>query len=196
MRTAPRPKLFRDPVHNIIEFDTNDSVERVLWELVCTRTLQRLRRVRQIGFAHLAYHGAEHSRFSHSLGVVHVATKMVDSLERRGLSLSAERRLEVLAAALLHDIGHGPFSHAIEKVTGTHHEHYTARLIEDPATDVHQILSAVSAALPARVAAYFTGKVEPQWLVLKDVVSSQLDADRLGLHPARQHGHGGQDWGV
>lgn len=179
MRTTPRPKLFRDPVHDIIDFDTNDPVERVLWSLVCTRTFQRLRRVRQIGFAHLAYHGAEHSRFSHSLGVVHVATKMVDSLELRGLNLSAERRLEVLAAALLHDIGHGPFSHAIEKVTGTHHEHYTARLIQDPSTDVHQILSGVSSALPERVAAYFTGQVEPKWLVLKDVVSSQLDADRL-----------------
>lgn len=180
MTTSPRPKLFRDPIHDIIAFDTNDDVEQVLWQLICSRTFQRLRRVRQMGFAHLVYHGAEHSRFSHSLGVVHVARKVVNTLTRQGLDIDPIRRLEVLAAALLHDIGHGPFSHAIEKVTQTHHEHYTLKLIEDPGSDIHQILTNVDASLPGRITRYFDERpFDPQWYVLKEIVSSQLDADRL-----------------
>ncbi len=175
---SSRPKLFRDPVHNIIDFDLEDAVESVLFELVNTRAFQRLRRIRQLGFANLVYHGAEHSRFSHSLGVFHVARKMVQAIDDY---LDRERRLEVLCASLLHDIGHGPFSHAIEKVTSIDHEDYTAQLVEDPSTDVHRILSAVDGSLPRRVARYFRPRKEfpREWRVLKDIVSSQLDADRL-----------------
>jgi hypothetical protein len=173
-----RPKLFRDPVHNIIAFDQNDPVERVLFELVQTRAFQRLRRVRQLGFANLVYHGAEHTRFTHSLGVVHVARLMFDALGDRW---SEDARMEVLAAALLHDTGHGPFSHAIEKVTDVEHEEYTQQLIDDPSTDVHQVLASVDAGLPSRVAAYFGPRdaVPPKRQALRDLVSSQLDADRL-----------------
>jgi hypothetical protein len=173
-----RPKLFRDPVHNIIAFDQNDPVERVLFELVQTRAFQRLRRVRQLGFANLVYHGAEHTRFTHSLGVVHVARLMFDALGDRW---GEEARMEVLAAALLHDTGHGPFSHAIEKVTDVEHEEYTQQLIDDPSTDVHQVLASVDDSLPSRVAAYFGPRdaVPPERQALRDMVSSQLDADRL-----------------
>jgi HD superfamily phosphohydrolase len=175
---SSRPKLFRDPVHNIIDFDLEDRVESILFELVNTQAFQRLRRVRQLGFANLVYHGAEHSRFSHSLGVFHVARKMVGAIDD---FLDRERRLEVLCASLLHDIGHGPFSHAIESVTSIDHEEYTAQLIEDPATEVHRILSGVDGSLPRRVARYFRPRKEfpREWRVLKDIVSSQLDADRL-----------------
>ena len=64
-----RPKLFRDPVHDIISFDLDDPVDKLVYDLVLTPTFQRLRRIRQLGFAHLVYHGAEHSRFQHSVGV-------------------------------------------------------------------------------------------------------------------------------
>ncbi|MFU8807174.1 MAG: HD domain-containing protein, partial [Bradymonadaceae bacterium] len=172
-----KPKLFRDPLHNIIAFDLADDTERVLFELICTSTFQRLRRIRQLGFANLIYHGAEHSRFGHSLGVVHLARRMVDAL---GLDLSADDRQEVLCAALLHDIGHGPFSHAIEKVTGVAHEEFTAQAILHPGSDVHAVLARVDASLPQRVADFYgpASAMAPRKHVLRDIVSGQLDADR------------------
>lgn len=173
-----RPKLFRDPVHDIIALDIEDPVERVLFELVNTRPVQRLRRVRQLGFANLVYHGAEHTRFTHSLGVLHTARRMFDAIAE---DFTDDDRMEVLAAALLHDIGHGPFSHAIEKVTGIDHEEYSAQIIEDPDGEIHQILSGVDKSLPERVARYFEPQAEfpSDKQALRDLVSSQLDADRL-----------------
>lgn len=175
-----RPKLFRDPVHDIIAFDLSDPVEDVLFELIKTQTFQRLRRVRQLGFANLIYHGAEHSRFVHSLGVVHVARTIFKAIAEPA-GLGDDERLEVLCAALLHDVGHGPFSHAIESVTSVPHETYTRRIIEDEDSDVARILRGVTSDLPARVAAYFGARsdVEPSRQILLDIVSSQLDADRL-----------------
>ncbi len=173
-----KPKLFRDPVHNIIAFDLNDEVERVIFRLIQTRTFQRLRRIRQLGFANLVYHGAEHSRFVHSLGVAHVARRMFATFEH---GFGDEERLEVMCAALLHDIGHGPFSHAIEKVTRVHHEDYSAQLVRDPDSEVYGVLAEVDATLPERVASYFGPRRDfpPDKHVLLDIVSSQLDADRL-----------------
>ena len=178
MPPTMKPKLFRDPVHNIIAFDLNDEVEAILFRLIQTRTFQRLRRIRQLGFANLVYHGAEHSRFVHSLGVVHVARRMFEALEH---DFGDDERLEVLCAALLHDVGHGPFSHAIEKVTKIHHEDYSAQLVDDPDSEVHQVLAEIEAGLPARVARYFgpRGEFPADKQVLLDIVSSQLDADRL-----------------
>jgi hypothetical protein len=173
-----KPKLFRDPVHNIIAFDQSEEVERVIFRLLKTRTFQRLRRIRQLGFANLVYHGAEHSRFVHSLGVAHVARRMLAALD---CGFSADERLEVMCAALLHDIGHGPFSHAIEKVTRVHHEEYSAQLVSDPESEVYAVLSEIDPSLPDRVAAYFGPRREfpTEKHVLLDIVSSQLDADRL-----------------
>lgn len=180
MPSANRHKLFRDPVHNIITLNMSDDVEHVIWQLICTRTMQRLRRIRQMGFAHMVYHGAEHSRFAHSLGVFHVARRIIDGLKQRGESISDEDRLEVFCAALLHDVGHGPFSHAIERVTHVHHEAYTAQLILDPASEVFAVLTQASPDLPERVARYFQDEHFPRERQhLKDIVSSQLDADRL-----------------
>lgn len=175
-----KPKLFRDPVHDIISFDLLDDVEAVLFELIQTRSFQRLRRVRQLGFANLIYHGAEHSRFVHSLGVVHVAGRMFDSI-REEAGLTDEDRLEVLCAAVLHDIGHGPFSHAIEKVTGVPHEAYTRAIIDDPTSDVSEVLGRHASDLADRVGRYFGSRDDfpPERQVLLDIVSSQLDADRL-----------------
>lgn len=173
-----RPKLFRDPVHNIIAFDVDDPVEDVLFQLIRTRTFQRLRRIRQLGFANLVYHGAEHTRFGHSIGVVHVARQMFAALDH---GFGDAERMEVLCAALLHDVGHGPFSHAIENVTHIHHENYSAQLVCDPQGDIYPILAQVDPRLPANVARYFGPRAEfPAGKhVLLDIVSSQLDADRL-----------------
>ncbi len=172
-----RPKLFRDPVHDIISFDLDDPVDKLVYDLVLTPTFQRLRRIRQLGFAHLVYHGAEHSRFQHSVGVAHVARRILATLEVH----EPLDRVEVLAAAMLHDIGHGPFSHAIEKVTGIHHEALTRAMIDDPTSDVHAVLASFDPRLPARVSAYFGPRQEfpRERHVFLDIVSSQLDADRL-----------------
>lgn len=171
-----RPKLFRDPVHNIIAFDQNDPVEQVVFRLIQTSAFQRLRRIRQLGFANLVYHGAEHSRFSHSLGVLHVARRICAALD-----LSVDERLEVLCAAALHDVGHGPFSHAIEAVTEVAHETYSRLIVEDESGELHQILAATDASLPSRVAAFFGPRDQfpRERRALLDIVSSQLDADRL-----------------
>lgn len=173
-----RPKLFRDPIHDIIAFELSDPVEAVLFELICSPTFQRLRRIRQLGFAGLIYHGAEHSRFSHSLGVVHIARRMLDSLV--GSDVDEATRMEVLGAALLHDIGHGPFSHAMEKVTEVHHEDFSRRAILDPEGEVFGILSRFSPEMPERIARYFGASEEfpTERQLYKDIVSSQLDADR------------------
>ena len=173
-----RPKLFRDPIHDIIAFELSDPVEAVLFELICSPSFQRLRRIRQLGFAGLIYHGAEHSRFSHSLGVVHIARRMLESVV--GKDVDDQTRMEVLGAALLHDIGHGPFSHAMEKVTGVHHEDFSRRAILDPEGEVGAILRRFSKDMPERIARYF-GSARDFPLdrqLFKDIVSSQLDADR------------------
>ena len=170
-----RAKLFRDPVHNIIRFDQSDPVERILLQVVDTDAFQRLRRIRQLGFANLVYHGAEHSRFAHSLGVLHIARRICQTL-----NLSDEERLEVLLAAALHDIGHGPFSHAIERVTGVDHETYSQRVVleHDP---VRLLLEGVDTNLPQRIAQYFglASEFPQEKRLLLDIISSQLDADRL-----------------
>ncbi len=175
-----RPKLFRDPIHDIIAFERGDPVERRLFELICTAEFQRLRRIRQLGFAGLVYHGAEHSRFAHSIGVVHIAGRMLEALDGGDVTIDDDTRMEVLAAALLHDVGHGPFSHAIEGVIGTHHESYSRRAILDEDGDIHGILEDYKPGMARRVASYFGPRQDfpadrQLWL---DIVSSQLDADR------------------
>ncbi len=169
------PKLFRDPVHNIISLDTHDPCDRVLIGLIGTPEVQRLRHIRQLGLANLVYPGAEHSRFTHSLGVTHLARRIIDQVA--GAGADPAMRLRTLAAALLHDIGHGPFSHAIEKVTQIDHEEIGVALLLDPDSGVHAVLSAVDPTLPAEVAAMIKG--EGPRTFYRDVVSSQLDADRL-----------------
>lgn len=171
-----RPKLFRDPVHDIVSFEQSDEVERLVFSLIQTSAFQRLRRIRQLGFANLVYHGAEHSRFAHSVGVLHVARRIGYTL-----GLDDADRLEVLCAAALHDVGHGPFSHAIESVTGIHHEQYSRLLVEDEDGELHRLMAAYDATLPRRVGSYFGPREEfpRERRVLLDIVSSQLDADRL-----------------
>jgi HD superfamily phosphohydrolase len=172
---SARPKLFRDPVHDIIAFDQNDPIERALFELVNAPEVQRLRRIRQLGMTFLVYHGAEHSRFTHSLGVCHLALRIHRHLiGPRRADLDA---LALGAAALLHDVGHGAFSHVMERISGVHHEVHSLAVLADPASQVHQVLRAVDPALPDRIARILTHDEDEA--VLSALVSSQLDADRM-----------------
>src|SRR5215204_1079407 len=108
-------RIYRDSVHNIIRLKTDSPEGSLIARLVDSREFQRLRRVRQLGLAYFAYQTAEHSRFTHSLGAFHLATRILRRLSRR-YEISDDDQLAVRVAALLHDIGHGPFSQVIESV--------------------------------------------------------------------------------
>lgn len=166
----PKARTFRDPVHDIISWKPEGDIGRILCALIDSAEVQRLRFIRQLGLANLVYHGAEHSRFAHSLGVAHIARRMAHQLE-----VDDEQRLIVIAAALLHDVGHAPFSHVMERIFSFHHEDYSAAILLDPECEVHQRLAQVDPALPNAVVDRVSG-TSPHWT--RDILSSQLDADR------------------
>ncbi|PWI57942.1 HD domain-containing protein [Sulfoacidibacillus thermotolerans] len=175
-------KSFRDPVHNLIVFQNEDQI---VVDLVNTREVQRLRRIRQLGLGNIAYPGAEHSRFVHSLGVAHLMRRFLDDL-REGADEQTNRlqrdlqnyRVLALASALLHDIGHGPFSHALESVTKIRHERFTSAILRSHMTEVHQVLESFEEGLSARVASVIERTFEPSRALVK-LLSSQLDLDRV-----------------
>jgi len=109
-------KVFKDPVHRYIYVS-----DQLIWQLIGTREFQRLRRIKQLGTSFLTFHGAEHTRFHHSLGVYEITRQLIDVFNGRADWDDQYREL-TLAAALLHDVGHGPFSHAFENVFGVDHE--------------------------------------------------------------------------
>lgn len=154
-----------------------DSAEgELLVGLIDTPEFQRLRRVRQLGLAHFAYQGAEHSRFTHSLGVFHLATRVLAKLSN-SYDISDEDRIAVRVATLLHDVGHGAFSHVIESILGFHHEDFTVETVLAENTGIGRLLKEYSADLPKRVADIIRGDFRP--MALSQLVSSQLDVDRM-----------------
>ncbi|MEK8133035.1 HD domain-containing protein [Paenibacillus filicis] len=165
-------KVFKDPVHKYIYVQ-----DQTIWDLINTREFQRLRRIRQLGTCFLTFHGAEHSRFSHSLGVYEVTRKIISQFERNQYEdWPKEERLLCLCAALLHDVGHGPFSHSIEKTFGTHHEEWSCRIVLGD-TEVNEVLRRVSPTFPQEVAGVIAKTYRREIVV--SLVSSQLDADRM-----------------
>lgn len=145
-------------------------------ELIDAPEFQRLRRIKQLGLALFTYQGAEHSRFTHSLGVAHLMARVLDRLGER-FDLAPSDRIAARAAALLHDVGHGPFSHVMEKVVGFHHEARTVEAVLSTDTAVGNILRTHDPELPERVAAIIEGRFHPA--ALGQLVSSQLDVDRM-----------------
>ena len=135
------PKVIRDPVHELIPFEDNPC-DRLLWDLINTKDFQRLRRIKQLGVCELVFPGANHSRFAHSIGVMHVARSFLARIRRvRPELLDQEKETLVLAASLVHDVGHGPFSHSFESITGDRHEDRTLEIIRDGSTEIHQCLA-------------------------------------------------------
>src|SRR3989442_14436505 len=124
-------RIYRDPVHNIIRLRTNTDEGRLMMCLIDAPDFQRLRRIKQLGLGLYTYQGAEHSRFTHSLGAFHLMTRVLDRLTER-YTIAKEARTAARAAALLHDVGHGSFSHVMEKVLGFHHESWTVKEIPAP----------------------------------------------------------------
>lgn len=169
-------RIYRDPVHNIIRLQADTPENRLLIRLIDTAEFQRLRRIRQLGLALFTYQGAEHSRFTHSLGALHLAARILDKFSAK-YEISDFDRLAVRAAALLHDVGHGAFSHVMENVLGFHHEDFTVQAVLSEETEIGKALRSFSEELPARVASVINGDFRPA--ALAQLISSQLDVDRM-----------------
>jgi HD superfamily phosphohydrolase len=167
---------YRDPLHNIISLDESVSDDRLIVELIDSAEFQRLRRIKQLGLAMFTYQGAEHSRFTHSIGVMHLMTRALNLLAAHH-KVSEEARVVGRTGALLHDLGHGPFSHVIEKVLQFRHEDWTRRIILDESTEVNQMLREFDRQLPPKLAALYDHSYTPAFVC--QLVSSQLDCDRM-----------------
>jgi HD superfamily phosphohydrolase len=165
-----KARVFRDPVHGLIGLEGADAI---IGGLLDIRALQRLRRVRQMGFASLVYPGAEHSRFGHALGAMHVAGRVCQAL-----GLDEEVSRDVKVAALLHDVGHGPYSHAWEEALGggVSHEAWGGRIVAED-DELGAALAAIAPDQGARILALFEKRYTPQ--LARKLVSSQLDVDRM-----------------
>ncbi|MCE8427640.1 MAG: HD domain-containing protein, partial [Candidatus Methanoperedens sp.] len=154
-------KVIRDPIHDYIELD------ELALALVDTPEIQRLRRIRQLGFSNLVYPGANHTRFEHSLGVYHLASHLVMQFEKH-------EQMELLAAALLHDMGHGPFSHAtepiIQKYTRKSHDDVEGLLKKGAISDVLEKYS-LSA---STIASHIKGQTYQG-----QIINSEIDVDRM-----------------
>jgi uncharacterized protein len=164
-------KVFKDPVHRYVHVQ-----DKVIWELVATSEFQRLRRIRQLGTTYFTFHGAEHSRFNHSLGVYEIVRRIIDDVFRERPLLNDEERLLCLCAALLHDLGHGPFSHSFEKVFHYDHEEFTQAIIVGD-TEVNRVLKQVGDDFPKKVAEVIAKTYKNKLVV--SLISSQIDADRM-----------------
>ena len=169
-------KIVRDPVHDVIAFQTDRPTDDLLFNLMNAGEVQRLRRIRQLGLTSLAYPGADHSRYSHSLGVMETSRKILGQLQREH-QIDEYSLALCQAAALLHDLGHGPFSHVFERVTGIHHEEFSCRVILARSGDVNRLLRSFRPSMPQDVVNLLTHK--PRRSFLSDIISSQLDADRF-----------------
>ncbi|CAN5821873.1 HD domain-containing protein [soil metagenome] len=169
-------RIYRDPVHNIIRLRTDTDEGELMMRLIDAPEFQRLRRIKQLGLGLYTYQGAEHSRFTHSLGAFHLMTRVLDRLGEK-YQIDPDDRVAVRAAALLHDVGHGSFSHVMEKVLGFHHETWTVQVMLSKETEIGRLLHSHTPELPSKVAAIIEGKFQPA--ALGQLVSSQLDVDRM-----------------
>ena len=171
LKRLDETKVLKDPVHSYIHIHYE-----VIWNCLDSKEFQRLRRIRQLGGDFQVYPTAEHSRFSHSLGVYEIVRRMVTEVKSLCVELTEYEKVCVMLAGLLHDVGHGPFSHAFEHITNHSHEEYTAKMILGN-TELNAILRAVSEKLPLDIVSIIQHTHEND--ILNQIVSGQLDADRM-----------------
>jgi hypothetical protein len=177
-----RRMILRDPVHGLIAFESEEAA--IIPRLLEASEVQRLRRIRQLGLTSFAFPGAEHNRFAHALGAAHVMILLLARLRQIDGDLpfwqrvTSERARDAIAAAFLHDLGHGPLSHLFEEALpgSARHEVWTERILLDPSSDVHRILTADDPHLPRRVADLVRGRHELPYLA--KAVSGTFDVDR------------------
>jgi HD superfamily phosphohydrolase len=161
-------KVFRDVIHGYVRVEHTP-----IWKLINTPQMQRLRRIKQLGGTYMVFPTAEHSRFVHSLGVYEIVRNIIN-LEQVKDHINDYEKLTVMSAGLLHDIGHGPFSHSFESAMRTNHEEMTVKIIKE--TEVGDILRDIHPDLPEDVANIIEHKGKP---MLVQMVSSQCDSDRM-----------------
>ncbi|MGB1501944.1 MAG: HD domain-containing protein [Flavobacteriaceae bacterium] len=159
-------KILNDPIYGFIRIPNS-----LIFDIIEHPSFQRLRRVSQMGFSNLVYPGANHTRFHHALGCLHLMQKAINVLRVKGINISKEEENALCIAILLHDIGHGPFSHALEHsiVTGITHEEISLKYMK-------QLNKEFEGKLDLAIE-IFTGKYHR--LFLQQLISSQLDIDRL-----------------
>lgn len=174
-------KVFRDPLHNVIQFDEEE--DKLFLSLIETKEFQRLRFIKQLGFSSFTYFGAEHSRFSHSIGSWHLMKRFVSQLKLLKDKKSKKMVEDItdqldlaLAAALLHDLGHGPFSHVIEEQLAYNHEFWTRNIIKGN-TEVNDVLESYRKNFSDDVADVIERTHENKAII--KLLSSQLDVDRM-----------------
>ena len=166
-----RKKVFRDPLYGYIEVEYE-----VIAKLIDTKEVQRLRRIRQLSGVCMVFQTAEHSRFCHALGTYQMAKLVLDEVTGAKTNLSEYEQLLFLISALLHDVGHGPYSHAFEHILDTAHEEMSARIILYNNGDIYRILTENNIN-PLDVANIIRKK--SKYKVVEELISSQLDVDRL-----------------
>jgi len=193
-------EIIRDPVHNMMRFDTDR--DRLVLELLHAKEVQRLRNIKLMGISYISYPGAEHSRFAHSLGTAYLMKRVIEHLQASSApaiarDVEAHREL-LLATALLHDLGHFPFSHLMEAFVREKHERWTVRVILDKNTEVHQMLVSADPRYPEMIAAVLERRFKPSFVV--KLISSQLDVDRMdyllrdSLYTGARYGNFDLDW--
>lgn len=192
----PKSQRIRDPVHDLIEFSASDF-DQLAWNSLNALEFQRLRRIKQLGFSELVFPGATHSRFAHSVGVFYTARRLSALIrDRLSNAFNPERAEVAVAAALVHDLGHGPFSHAFEDAMeplgiGKRHEDWTAEIVTGD-TRVCEVLSRFRPNFQIEVAELLASETPVD--IYSAIVSSQFDADRLDyvrrdrLMTGAQHG--------
>lgn len=163
----------RDVIHGDISIE-----EEVIKQLIETKEFQRLRNIKQLGLTYLAFPTTEHSRFMHSVGVYYLVTQLLDVLEAKtGQAFEVKERLALQIACLLHDLGHGPFSHTSEEFFGFNHEDYTIKIIEDKDTQVNQVLTNYGESIIEEVVSFI--KKTHHNPVLNSILSGTIDVDRM-----------------
>ena len=181
-----RRRIFRDSIHGDIGY-AKGEFQRLVESILDTRMFQRLRHIRQNGVLHLVFHGAEHSRFSHVMGVAWVASQIFDAAYRNTDDATVcanfdQDREDTILAALLHDVGHGPFSHTLEEILKSltvpvdfDHEVMTKRILVENGSEIAAVLGERG----TRLVPFIDKKkrIPNRWFY--DIVSSALDADRL-----------------
>ncbi|NLQ83548.1 HD domain-containing protein [Streptococcus mutans] len=168
-----KEKVFRDPVHNYIPVE-----DELIYDLINSKEFQRLRRIKQLGSSSFTFHGAEHSRFSHCLGVYYLARRVTNIFDKKYSDIwDSNESLLTMSAALLHDIGHGAYSHTFERLFDTNHETITQQIILSPETEINTILRRVSPDFPDKVASVINHTYSNKQV--EQLISSQIDVDRM-----------------